>query len=300
MVSMSQHAFQDDGWREGRAHRPGEPSPSAARSLGRDGRALLEHTVRQDVIPRLVAMRWVERATPVDTAPAIGDGTIRKLVALCLEPNSQVVAAFVAELHRSGVAPASIYEDLLAPAARQLGVMWENDSCTFADVTIGVLRLQNAQRLLAAQPLDCAAPPLGAPRALLMPVPGEQHTFGLSIVLDYFVRAGWEARLGPASSREQALALVRRERTEMLGLSLRLRRAGGGCSGADRRDAPGVRQPGPDRHGGWPVLSGRSRPGRAHRRRRDRGRWPAGRASREFLAAPLGRTHVMRHRGPRG
>lgn len=218
MVSMSQHAFQDDGWREGRAHRPGEPSPSAARSLGRDGRALLEHTVRQDVIPRLVAMRWVERATPVDTAPAIGDGTIRKLVALCLEPNSQVVAAFVTELHRSGVAPVSIYEDLLAPAARQLGVMWENNSCTFADVTIGVLRLQNAQRLLAAQPLDCAAPPLGAPRALLMPVPGEQHTFGLSMVLDYFVRAGWEARLGPVSSREQALALVRRERTEMLGL----------------------------------------------------------------------------------
>ena len=217
MVSMSEHVHQDESWREAGVPRP---VPAGARpGLGSEGRALLEHTVRQDVIPRLIAMRWVERPTQLDTGPAIGDGSVRKLVALCLEPASGGVAAFVTELHRSGVAPASIYEDLLAPAARQLGVMWENDTCTFADVTIGVLRLQNAQRALAAQPLDHAAPPLGAPRALLMPVPGEQHTFGLSIVLDFFVRAGWEARLGPVGTRQEALTLIRRERTEMVGLS---------------------------------------------------------------------------------
>lgn len=78
--------------------------------------------------------------------------------------------------------------------------------------------MQNAQRAMASN-RDRAAPPLGEPRALLLPVPGEQHTFWLSIVLDYFVRAGWEARLGPASSRQGALALITRERTELVGLS---------------------------------------------------------------------------------
>ncbi len=219
MVSMSQHVQQDESWTDGRSRTGGEVRSSAVGGLGRDGMAILEDTVRQDVIPRLVAMRWIDRPVQVKAAPAIGEVAVRKLVALCLEPVSHNVAVFVTELHRSGASPASIYEDLLAPAARQLGVMWENDTCTFADVTIGVLRLQNAQRSLAAQPLDHAAPPLGAPRVLLMPVPGEQHTFGLSLVLDYFVRAGWEARLGPVGSRAQALALIKRERTELVGLS---------------------------------------------------------------------------------
>ena len=36
----------------------------------------------------------------------------------------------------------SIYLDLLAPAARYLGEMWEEDLCDFTDVTIGLGRLQ--------------------------------------------------------------------------------------------------------------------------------------------------------------
>jgi methanogenic corrinoid protein MtbC1 len=189
------------------------------RRLGADGRNLLEDTIKRDVIPRLIALPWVARSSAADARPQISDPTIRRLVALCLDIDTQGVAVFVSELHRSGVGAESIYEDLLTPAARQLGEMWESDACTFADVTIGVLRLQNAQRALAARPLGDAAPALGTPRALLLPVPGEQHTFGLSIVLDYFVRAGWEARMGPAGSRAEALALISRERTELVGLS---------------------------------------------------------------------------------
>lgn len=216
MVSMSEHVHQQDHRSEARG---GTPSGRSG-TLGRDGLSMLEDAVRRDVIPRLVAMSWVGKSsTAIDNHSTITDGTFRTLIALCLEPNSKGVTVFVTELHRSGVTAATIYEGLLAPAARELGVMWENDTCSLADVTIGVLRLQNAQRALASHPLDRAAPPLGAPRALLMPVPGEQHTFGLSIVLDYFVRAGWEARLGPAGSRLEALALIKRERTELVGLS---------------------------------------------------------------------------------
>jgi methanogenic corrinoid protein MtbC1 len=180
---------------------------------------MLEDTVKRDVIPRLVALPWISHDPAAAPMPQISDAMIRKLVALCLDSDTQGVAVFVSELHRSGVGAETIYEDLLTPAARQLGVMWENDVCTFADVTIGVLRLQNAQRALAARPLGDAAPALGTPRALLLPVPGEQHTFGLSIVLDYFVRAGWEATMGPAGSRAEALAMIRRERKELVGLS---------------------------------------------------------------------------------
>ena len=188
-------------------------------SLGQDGRAILERAVKRDVIPRLAALPWITRSAPPTLVPAISAGSIKLLVGLCLDADPQGVARFVADLHRSGAGAHAIYENLLTPAARRLGEMWEDDTCTFADVTIGVLRLQNAQRAIATRPLTEAAPGLGAPRALLMPVPGEQHTFGLSIVLDYFARAGWDARMGPAGSPDDALAMVREGRTELVGLS---------------------------------------------------------------------------------
>ena len=220
MVSMSEHMHLQSNWgdKTGKAACAGA-AQRHGRGLGAEGRSLLEETIKRDVIPRLIALPHVARPAAIDAAPQIGEGTVRKLVALCLDPDVQGVAVFVAELYRSGIGAELIYEDLLTPAARQLGVMWENDTCTFADVSIGVLRLQNAQRAIATRPLGDAAPALGTPRALLLPVPGEQHTFGLSIVLDYFVRAGWEARMGPAGSRAEALSLVCAERTELVGLS---------------------------------------------------------------------------------
>lgn len=144
---------------------------------------------------------------------------VRRLLNLCLDSDGQGVALYVAELHRAGFAPEVVYEALLAPVARTLGKMWENDDCTFADVTIAVVRLQNAQRAVAPEFVAGKVASVGAPRALLLPVPGEQHTFGLSIVRDYFLRAGWEARLGAPGTEADALGQISRERTDLVGLS---------------------------------------------------------------------------------
>ena len=233
MGSMSENMQPQESWGEagGRldpsrgARRSGTRLPPGSESgLGQHGREILERAVKSEVIPRLVALPWLARAVPAQALPTpalpiLDAGAVQTLVGLCLGADPHAAAAFIANLHQSGIAAHPIFDDLLTPAARHLGVMWEDDTCTFADVTIGVLRLQNAQRALAARPLTEAPPALGAPRALLMPVPGEQHTFGLSIVLDYFTCAGWDARLGPAGSRADALALVRKERTELVGLS---------------------------------------------------------------------------------
>ena len=121
MTSMSEHVLQQDSRTETRSARP----LRGRGGLGIDGRSMLEAAVKRDVIPRLFAMSWVERASgAVDARAAISDGTRRKLVALCLEPNSQGIVVFVTWLHRSGVAAASICEDLFTPAARDPGVMW--------------------------------------------------------------------------------------------------------------------------------------------------------------------------------
>lgn len=240
------------------ARRPDAPD-QGEQNLGVQGRAVLEQVVERAVLPMLVAMPWMRtamatartskapmqiptRSTPIgrlpaETAPAafvhdtsapamsepksraITKRSVSRLVGLSMSPDGLAVAAMVAALHESGATPEAIYTDLLTPAARRLGEMWEQDECTFADVTMGVLRLQNAQRALAPAFLGTTNIGKGAPRVLLMPVPGEQHTFGLTMVADFFTRAGWDAWTGVVATEKMALQMVRNERIDMVGLS---------------------------------------------------------------------------------
>ena len=49
-----------------------------------------------------------------------------------------VDAATAAGLRGRGVSVEALYVHLLAPAARHLGELWEDDRCHFADVTVGM------------------------------------------------------------------------------------------------------------------------------------------------------------------
>jgi methanogenic corrinoid protein MtbC1 len=57
-------------------------------------------------------------------------------------------------------------------------------------------------------------------RALLAPVPGEQHTFGLVMVAEFFCRAGWDVWSGPAAARSDLVGLVRGTWFAVVGLSV--------------------------------------------------------------------------------
>jgi methanogenic corrinoid protein MtbC1 len=56
-------------------------------------------------------------------------------------------------------------------------------------------------------------------RALLAAVPGEQHTFGISMVAEFFRRAGWDVFAIPPASRAELIDVVRREWLAVVGLS---------------------------------------------------------------------------------
>jgi len=61
---------------------------------------------------------------------------------------------------------------------------------------------------------------LDGPRIILIPMPGETHTFGLSMVYEFFHQAGWNAWTGPIASSAVLCGLVRSEWVEVIGLSL--------------------------------------------------------------------------------
>ncbi|MEE4200434.1 MAG: cobalamin-dependent protein [Erythrobacter sp.] len=127
------------------------------------------------------------------------------------------VQAFIAQ----GVSIEAIYIDLLAPAARRLGELWESDDCDFIEVTMGLWRLQEVMREVSARvPATPAIPAEDAPRALFAAMPGDQHNFGPMIMDDVFARAGWDTVMLLHPLRKEVLDSLSREPFDVVGLTL--------------------------------------------------------------------------------
>ncbi len=180
-------------------------------------RAILTRAVQAQVIPQLLQRPALRSAMP--TAPI--DAHVKRLAALALQANSHEVVDFVTGLMENGFDAERLYLELLTPTAVLLGEFWAEDFCTFADVTIGIGHLQTAMRSLHPAFFDAAEPiGPGAPRAVLMPLPGEQHTFGLSMLSAFFTRAGWDTWSGRVADAAELDAMVRCDWIDLVGFSL--------------------------------------------------------------------------------
>lgn len=198
------------------------------RSVG-DGEAAermakLTGALESEVIPRLLL---AHRATPDARAVSSREAAVvpcaadvGTLVRLVLAQDMPGASEHLAAVRARGASVESVYLDLLAPAARELGDQWVADECSFADVTVGLCRLQQVMRELGpAFRAEAELRPHGR-RALLAPVPGEQHTFGLVMVAEFFSRAGWDVWTGPTPGRADLVGLVRGTWFAVVGLSL--------------------------------------------------------------------------------
>ena len=186
-------------------------------------RARLERTIEEQIIPRLMMMHRtaVEAPQPAAVpANALRSENVAELARLVVSRNGDDSFGYVQALRERGVPLEQIYLELLVPTARLLGEMWNADYCDFTDVTIGLWRLQQLLHNLSPAFLNDAQPRNADRRLLLVPEPGEQHTFGLIMVSEFFRRAGWDVWDEPLESREALLDLVRREAFSVVGLSV--------------------------------------------------------------------------------
>lgn len=200
----------------------GRREPHVARGAS-PRRVTLLRTIEREVVPRLVLSHRV--AAPAAVAPAVPAESrlpidVAHLVALVLARDVDAPAAYVAERHLAGMALDSLYLELLAPAARELGRLWEEDLCDFTQVTVGLTRLHQLVRLFSTA-FQAELPTVDSGRhALLVPAPGEQHTFGLALVTEFFRRGGWTVWSGAPDQLEDLLAIVRHEWFAVVGFSL--------------------------------------------------------------------------------
>jgi methanogenic corrinoid protein MtbC1 len=194
-----------------------QAAPSPQERLAR-----IVRTIETDIIPRLVrAHRPAVPDAPAAAAPALpGPQDVQQFVTLVLAHDDAGWQTHMERLLSRGVAVDDIYLGLLSPAAAELGRMWEDDLCSFTDVTVGLGRLQRIMRTLSPAFGREVEFPADGRRVLLLPAPGEQHTFGLSIVAEFFRRAGWEVVGDNEARASDPAALVRSEWFDVIGISV--------------------------------------------------------------------------------
>lgn len=217
------------------ARRPAQQAQQSCESswLGRDAGTQahpcstsdsLFRTVETEIIPRLMLLhRQDSDAQRGDGASndrvSVRASQVLEFAALVLS-DRESAEAYLQNMLRRGVDFEALCLQLLAPTARHLGELWNADLCEFTDVTIALSRLQGLVRYLS---VGARRPQRAGGRghaALLVPVPGEQHTLGLTMVCDFFRSSGWDVWADTPSSPEALLTLVREHSFDLVGFSI--------------------------------------------------------------------------------
>jgi methanogenic corrinoid protein MtbC1 len=185
--------------------------------------AHLARTIEADVIPRLVqAHRHTTPAANTATlsSPTQSSDQVAGFVALIVGDSDFDVQAAVDAKRRSGTSVEALYLDLFAPAARLLGEMWSDDLCDFSTVTVALGRLQRLLRELSPAFGTEIEYPANGRRALFAQAADEQHSFGLSMVAEFFRREGWDVFGVIGGAIDDPVVRVRKEWADVVGLSI--------------------------------------------------------------------------------
>jgi methanogenic corrinoid protein MtbC1 len=192
------------------------PQPRAG-----DTRALLAAIVQREVLPRLVQ---VQRLRPGPATASLSAATIASFATLLLASDVGPACTFAERVGAESAGDAGanmrrLHLGLLAPTARYLGHLWEIDELHFTEVTIGLGRLHQVLRTLGSARHANLPPRTDRLAVLLAPV-GEQHSFGLAMVRDFFRHAAWNVWSDAPANDRELCTLVHDNRVAVLGFSV--------------------------------------------------------------------------------
>lgn len=177
--------------------------------------------IESEIIPRLL-MAHASGATRIKgkRSRPINPDDASRFAVLPLRLEAVALLEEVDIFIANGASVETICLDLLAPAARKLGEMWETDECDFLDVTMGLWRLQEVMREIAARS-PAAHGSLSPPRsALFSPMPGDHHNFGTLMIEEVFARGGWQSEALVKPERRELLDRLSRQPFDLAGITL--------------------------------------------------------------------------------
>lgn len=180
--------------------------------------SIIEH----QIIPRLLMAHTSsgDGASPPRGACAITPEEVARFAVLPLRLEAASLLEEVDRFIAKGASVETICLDLLAPTARLLGAMWDRDECDFLDVTMGLWRLQEVMREVAARAPAERGEIAMPPTALFSPMPGDHHNFGALMIEEVFNRGGWRAEALVKPERRELLDRLAHQSFDLVGLTL--------------------------------------------------------------------------------
>lgn len=173
-------------------------------------RAALSELMTAVIVPRLCAARAVPLASPQSLSAT--------LASLLIAVDATSAFAMVEAARYRYISLGSLVTELLEPAARDLGDLWQSDDCTEIEVALGLGRLQAIAREFGHGTPRLRA--LHPPVVLIAPQPGEAHMLGAVLDAEMLWQAGWSPRVNFPSSSGALDSLVASTWIDALDLSL--------------------------------------------------------------------------------
>jgi MerR family transcriptional regulator, light-induced transcriptional regulator len=172
------------------------------------------------VIENVIVPRLLMSHAKAEREIVLRSSTISDFIALTVNDRPEAAIDFVSNLLNQGVPFRSVLLDLMAPAARELGERWVNDSTSFVEVTLGVARMHRILREFDGVPDHLWSHEGQGRHILLLPAPGENHSFGLRLVQEFLLRESWAVTNNPVEDIDSLGQLVAQDYFDVAGLSL--------------------------------------------------------------------------------
>jgi methylmalonyl-CoA mutase cobalamin-binding subunit len=142
-----------------------------------------------------------------------------RLFRAVLCPDRDSAEADLGAVMAAGPSPQDLIDRYIPEAARRFGADWASDRRSFAEVTIGVSRLQGWLRALDPARAGGGPPDFDAPEILLVVPAGNQHTLGGMVAMSQFRRLGAMVRLALCPEPAEVGRMVRAHRYGMVAIS---------------------------------------------------------------------------------
>ena len=196
-----------------------------AASLQDDCKDSLLAVIEEQIIPRLLNVQQFFPGKAANSAEEILGAEQPEFEAFtqhCLKGDAVKANQIVDSLSERGLAHDRIFLELITPAARHLGALWEQDLCDFTQVTCGLAMMHQMIYRLGYESPAGQNREGASERVMLACAPGSQHFLGLTIVADFFRQAGSEVVLEISSSESELLRAVANEWFDVVGISVAL------------------------------------------------------------------------------
>lgn len=161
-------------------------------------------------VPKLrLATDNTDQAASSHAKHAILDKTLlNNIYSAVLEFDKTACLATVTEAMSRGITPEVIADRYVPAVSLRIGEDWCEDRLNFAQVTIGVARLQAMLRDLGPHWAADAVADAYAPSILMMALPGAHHTLGCTLLAGQLRRRGYSVRLALDLSQDELARLV--------------------------------------------------------------------------------------------